>query len=319
MNFALICASHTPLLLEEEYASASVCSAVRASFARMASFIEDFAPEVIIQFSPDHFHGFHYDNMPSFCVGTAARSYGDWGTSMGSLQVDEALALGILNAVRCADIDLSVSYDMIVDHGFVQIWETMFNAIDFCPIVPIFINCIADPLPFYRRVRLLGDTVGRFSKSAGKRVLFAASGGLSHDPVVPKIRGASAPVRERLMGRSAAGPAQQAERERQVRSAAMDAMNQRGPARPLNSQWDLNFLRLLGSGAWAEIDAFTPESIDAAAGSGGNEILCWVAATAALAATSAFEVVQSDYIAIDGWIAGMAHFSARPKGTSHAP
>jgi 2,3-dihydroxyphenylpropionate 1,2-dioxygenase len=316
MNFALTCASHTPLLLKEEYSSASVCSKVRVSFERMASFIEDFAPDVIIQFSPDHFHGFHYDNMPSFCLGTAARSYGDWGTAVGSLRVDEELALGILNAVRRADIDLAVSYDMVVDHGFVQIWETMFNTIDFCPIVPIFINCIADPLPFYRRVRLLGDAVGRFSKGAGRRTLFAASGGLSHDPVVPKMRGASPAVRDRLIGRTAVGPVQQAEREQQVRAAALDAMHRRGPARPLNPQWDLNFLRLLETGAWTEIDAFTPESVHAVAGSGGNEILCWVAAAAAMASASAYEVVQSDYVAVDGWIAGMAHFSARQPGSA---
>ncbi|RXR28538.1 TrbI/VirB10 family protein [Sphingobium fluviale] len=59
----------------------------------MAKEISDFDPDLIIQFSPDHFHGFHYDNMPSFCVGAAAESYGDYGTAKGPLNVDEDLAL----------------------------------------------------------------------------------------------------------------------------------------------------------------------------------------------------------------------------------
>lgn len=314
MTSALACASHSPMLLEEDFSSPQVCRAVQASFDRMANFIRDFAPDVIIQFSPDHFHGFHYDNMPSFCIGTAAKSYGDWKTASGPLRVDEDFAIEILEAIRAADIDASVSYDMTVDHGFVQMWETMFRDVGFCPIVPIFINCIADPIPFYRRARLLGEAAGRFAKSSGKRVLFAASGGLSHDPVIPKIRGAAPELRARLIGRSVFGPEEQAKRELQVRAAAREAMYKRGPARPLNPEWDLSFLRLLETGDWAAVDRLTPQSVDAVAGAGGNEVLCWVAATAAMTASSKYEVVQSDYVPVDGWIAGMAHLAARQAG-----
>src|SRR5450631_317234 len=197
MPFALACASHTPMLLDEDYATAEICVSVRKSFDRLAAFVDDFEPEQIIQFSPDHFHGFHYDNMPSFCVGVAAKSYGDWNTTRGPLMVDENYALAVLNAARAADIDVSVSYDMTVDHGFVQIWEAMFGRFDRIPIVPVFINCIAWPLPSYRRARLLGEAVGRFAAASGKNVLFAASGGLSHDPLVPQIKGASPEMRQR--------------------------------------------------------------------------------------------------------------------------
>jgi 2,3-dihydroxyphenylpropionate 1,2-dioxygenase len=84
-----------------------------------------------------------------------------------------------------------------------------------------------------------------------------------------------------------------------------------GPSRPLNPEWDRNFLTLLREGNWERIDGFTPERVDSVAGSGGNEVLCWVAATAALAAAGSYEVVQEDYIDVPGWIAGMAHFAAR--------
>ncbi len=318
MPAALACASHTPMLLEEKYSSPEICAAVRRSFDELAEFIKKFEPEQIIQFSPDHFHGFLYDNMPSFCIGAAAKSYGDWKTGVGPLRVDEEYALAVLDAVRAADIDASVSYDMTVDHGFVQIWETMFGRFDAVPIVPIFINCIAWPLPSYRRARLLGEAVGRFAASSGKRVLFAASGGLSHDPVVPQIKGASAELRDRLIGRSVFSAAQQAAREIDVRAAAMQAMHGAGPSRPLNPVWDKEFLELLTRHDWARIDAFTPTSVDAAAGAGGNEALCWTAAAAAMAsAGGAYEVVQRDYRPVDGWIAGVAHFSARsPQGAA---
>ena len=311
MTLALACASHTPMLLEEAYSDVATCTKVRNSFDQLARFVRDFAPDQIIQFSPDHYHGFHYDNMPSFCIGAAARSYGDWKTATGTLPVDEDFALDLLDAVRGADIDAAVSFDMVVDHGFVQLWEAMFDRFDTYPIVPIFVNAIAYPLPAYRRARLLGEAVGRFAQRSGRRVLFAASGGLSHDPVIPMIRGAAPEVRDRLIGRSTFTLEQQARREIQVREAARLAMTDDGPSRPLNPDWDRALLDTLARADWATTDGFTAEGVDAVAGAGGNEILCWVAATAALAAAGSFEVVQQDYVAVPGWIAGMAHFAAR--------
>jgi len=311
MDLALACASHTPMLLEEAYSDAATCAKVRYSYDRLAQFIRDFAPEQIIQFSPDHFHGFHYDNMPSFCIGAAARSYGDWKTGTGALRVDEGFALDMLEAVRAADIDAAVSFDMVVDHGFVQLWETMFDKFDAYPIVPVFVNAIAYPLPTYRRARLLGEAVGRFARLSGQRILFAASGGLSHDPVIPMIRGAAPEVRDRLIGRTTFTPEQQARREIQVREAARLAMTNKGPSRPLNPDWDRALLETLARADWQTTDNFTAENVDATAGAGGNEILCWVAATAALATAGSFEVIQKDYVDVPGWIAGMAHFAAR--------
>jgi len=201
-RFALACASHTPLFMQEDLADPHVIAGVQASFEKLASFVRDFAPDRIIQFSPDHFHGFNYGLMPSFCVGTAAKSYGDWGTGCGPLNVDEVYASAVLDAVRDADIDAAISYDMVVDHGFVQIWEIMFGGFADLPITPIFVNAVGQPLPRYRRARQLGEAVGRFAAQSGERVLFVASGGLSHDPLVPQIRGAAPEVRDRLVGKT---------------------------------------------------------------------------------------------------------------------
>lgn len=311
MKFALACASHTPLLLDTTLADATTCDAVRASFAQLADFVRDFAPDQIVQFSPDHFHGFHYDNMPSFCVGMEARSFGDWNTATGPLKVDGAYAMALAEAAHAQDIDVAVSYDMEVDHGFVQMWETMFGSFADLPIVPVFINSVAWPIPAYRRARLLGQAIGRHAAMSGRRVLFAASGGLSHDPVVPTMQGATAETRQRLLGRVPVSPEAQARREQQIRDAAHAAHRGNAAITPLNPDWDLRFLQMLSQADWPSLDALVPRQVAEVAGSGANEVLCWVAAMAALQAASGdFRVIQNDYLAIPGWIAGMSHLAA---------
>ena len=313
-SFALVCASHTPLLMREELVEPGVCDTVRQAFAAMAGFVRVFAPEQIIQFSPDHFHGFHYDMMPSFCIGAGATSCGDWGTAKGPLNVDEPFALALLDAVRDADIDAAVSYDMVVDHGFTQIWETMFGRFDDLPIIPVFVNAIGYPLPKYRRARMLGQAVGRFAAQSGRRILFAASGGLSHDPVVPRIAGASSELRARLIGRTPVAEEQQAARERAVHAAGAAAMVGEGPCRPLNADWDRGFLDLFARRDWAAIDALTAEDVASQAGAGGNEVLAWIAAGAATdVAAPGYRVAFQSYRPIPGWIAGMALFAAKTE------
>lgn len=298
-------------MLNRELADDETCRAVADSFASMRAFIEDFAPDHIIQFSPDHFHGFTYRLMPSFCIGGAAKSYGDWSTGAHALPVDEDLALAALAAVRAAEIDAAVSYDMIVDHGFVQMWEIMFGRADRYSMLPIFVNCAAPPLPTYRRARLLGEAVGRFASQTGQRILFAASGGLSHDPLVPRIKGAAPELRARLTGATTLTPDQQRGREARLLEVAAEALKGQGPVRPLNPAWDERVLALLAAQDWPALDSLETDEVDRVAGSGANELLAWVAATAALGASGPFEVVQQGYRPAPGWIAGVAHLAAR--------
>jgi 2,3-dihydroxyphenylpropionate 1,2-dioxygenase len=227
------------------------------------------------------------------------------------LNVDEGLALALLDAVRDADIDASLSYSLCVDHGFVQMWEIMRGRFADLPIIPIFVNAIGHPLPTYRRARLLGEAVGRFAKERRGRILFAASGGLSHDPVVPRIRGADQTLRDRLLGRTQLSPEQQKARETQVKAAGLAALKGEGPCRPLNPQWDRHFLGLLRAREWDALDSRSTTEVDNEAGAGANEALCWVAAAAALsAAAGSFDVIQEDYEVATGWIAGLAHVYA---------
>src|ERR1700730_7048912 len=281
MSVAIVCASHTPLMYRGP-ASIETEQRVKTAFERLGAFVKAFEPDYVIQFAPDHFNGFFYDLMPSFCVGAGAVSLGDWGGGTGPLDVPEDAAIALVEHLRADDLDVAVSYRMLVDHGFVQIWEAMFGDFRAVPIVPIFVNAAAPPLPTYRRVRQLGESVGRFAAGAGKRVLIVASGGLSHDPPGPSLHGASAELRDGLIaGRNPTEEARSA-REKRVLEAGVLAETGKGPCKPLNPKWDAEFLAMLRSDEIAKADAWTTSSVREAAGRGGNEALCWIAAVGGL-------------------------------------
>ena len=144
MSVAIVCASHTPLMYRGP-ASNETEQRVRTAFERLGSFVKEFAPDYVIQFAPDHFNGFFYDLMPSFCVGAGAVSLGDWGGGTGPLDVPEKTALELVDHVRAEDFDVAVSYRMPVDHGFVQMWEAVLGDFKSVPILPIFVNAAAPP------------------------------------------------------------------------------------------------------------------------------------------------------------------------------
>ncbi|GLS99761.1 2,3-dihydroxyphenylpropionate/2,3-dihydroxicinnam ic acid 1,2-dioxygenase [Sphingobium jiangsuense] len=305
MPSALLCASHTPLMREGNIAPDTELK-VAAIFDDLAERVRAYAPDLIVQFAPDHFNGFFYDLMPSFCVGAAATSIGDWGTQPGPLPVPEDIALDLAAAVQADDIDLALSYAMKVDHGTTQIWEEMFGTARQFPVVPIFVNAIAPPVPSYRRARMLGEAVGRYFAQSGRRVLFAASGGLSHDPPIPEMATAEGEARARLIDNRNPTEEARAARQERVRTAGRDAAAGAGTRLPLNPEWDRQVLACLAAGDLLACDRFDTAEVARTAGLAANETLCWIAASAAHAVYGASDTQVLFYEAIPGWIAGMA-------------
>lgn len=315
MSLAVVCASHSPLMFRGP-ASAETEARVKTAFSDLAAWIRDYDPDYIIQFAPDHFNGFFYDLMPSFCVGAGAISLGDWGGAEGPLPVPEEIALKLVDHLRAEDFDVALSYRMPVDHGFVQMWEAMLGNFGSVPLVPIFVNGAAPPLPTYRRARLLGESVGRFAIQSGKRILLAASGGLSHDPPLPNIKTASPELRERLInGRN---PTIEARAKREERVMQMGALAEagEGPCLPLNPAWDAEIMELLRTGNIGRSDALNTDRVREIAGCGANEVLSWIAAFAALSTAGYYRVEHEFYEAIPGWIAGMAMIAARQESSA---
>ena len=91
VTLALLAMSHSPLLEHAEL-DAEVSAELEAAFAEARRFVQEFDPDVIVNFAPDHYNGFFYRLMPPFCVGYAAESIGDYGSQAGRLDVPEDLA-----------------------------------------------------------------------------------------------------------------------------------------------------------------------------------------------------------------------------------
>src|SRR5260370_12686808 len=92
MSLAVVCASHTPLM-NRGPASSATQGRVKAAFADLAMFVRCYEPDYVIQFGPDHFNGFFYDMMPSFCIGAGAVSLGAWGGRTAPLDLAPQAAL----------------------------------------------------------------------------------------------------------------------------------------------------------------------------------------------------------------------------------
>ncbi|WP_076784737.1 3-carboxyethylcatechol 2,3-dioxygenase [Parafrankia discariae] len=311
MALALCCMSHSPLL-GLPGPPPSLLADVGTALAAARDAVREYDPELVVLFAPDHYNGFFYRLMPPFCVGTAARGVGDYGTQSGELDVPAELAYGLAEAAWAADVDVAVSTGMDVDHGTVQPLAALFGDIAARPVVPVFVNSVAVPLAPLRRARLLGAAIGRYLAGLDRRVLVLGSGGLSHDPPVPNL--ASPPeVLERIVhGRPPTAGERQARQSAVIEAAASFA---RGTAdlRPLNPEWDRRVLDVLDQGRLAELDGWTNEGITREGGNSAHEIRTWVAAFAALAAAGPYQVRTSYYRPAPELIAGFAVRTAFPR------
>ena len=265
------CASHTPLMAFTDPAGGR--EDVRAALRRLGERIEAFDPELVFQFSPDHYNGFFYDLMPPFCLGVKASGVGDWDTHSGPLEVPEQAALGAHAAATQAGIDLAISYRMVVDHGFTQFWQITVGAADRYPVVPIFINCAAPPLP-----------QSATADEARREFLIA--------------------------GRNPGAEARAARQERILAAGKASAKGE-GPCLPLNPEWDERVLKILEDGKLDEFDHWDDQDVKRLGGSGAAEIRAWLAAFAALSSAGRYESKVELYRAIPEWIVGMGVMHAK--------
>ncbi|HLV77663.1 MAG TPA: 3-carboxyethylcatechol 2,3-dioxygenase [Marinobacter sp.] len=310
MTALMQCLSHTPLVGHVDPEQA-VLDEVNGVIATARKRIEEFDPELVLLFSPDHYNGFFYDIMPSYCIGTNAYAIGDFGTTAGDLPVPTGLAEQAAQFVMDAGVDVALSHKMQVDHGFAQPLEFLLGSIDKVPVIPVFINSVAVPLPSFQRARLLGDALGRWAASLNKRVLILGSGGLSHQPPVPELATANDHMRDRLLGSGRELPAAERElRTTRVIEAARKFVEDQNSLRPLNPEWDQWFLELVASGKLAELDSVPNQEVSEKAGKSTHEVKNWVAAAAAMAAFGNYTEAARYYRPIPEWIAGYGALTA---------
>ncbi|GAA2411734.1 3-carboxyethylcatechol 2,3-dioxygenase [Actinomadura vinacea] len=305
MTVAAVGLSHSPLIGKND-PEPEVLARVDAAVENARAFVREFDPELVVLYAPDHYNGFFYKEMPPFCLATESRSVGDFDSAAGPLSVDTEAATALAQGVLDRGVDLTISARMTVDHGFAQPLEVLFGGIDRVPVVPVFVNGVAPPLGPVSRVRALGTAMGEAAAQLDKRVLFLASGGLSHDPPVPVLDGAPPRIAEALIEGHAPTPEQRAKSEQRVVKAGQDYAAGATMMLPINPSWDNQLLDLVEQGRIAEFDTWTPDGMAAEGGGSAHEVRTWIAAYASLAATGAYELKSRFYEAIPAWIAGFA-------------
>ncbi len=290
MSSLLICASHSPLFLSERPRQHGEITAV---FAGLAEAVAAFDPELVIQFGADHYTGMHMALMPAFCVGLAARApEGDFGGFPGEFDVPAEQALELAGFLRGAEIDVAVSYDLVLDHGFTQAAQFLTGAVGRYPTIPVFVDAIAPPVPPLRRTRRLGAAVGRWLAGLDMRVLIIGSGGLSHEPALlfPPVDHAQDGVRDWILH----GPGS-SQMGLEAWFEHIEKLTRMGPplyARgdlpdPTREAFDRRFLDLFTAGDLEKLDDWENDWIVEQGGNGAKEIHLWVAAGAAAQALGA--------------------------------
>jgi 2,3-dihydroxyphenylpropionate 1,2-dioxygenase len=282
---------------------------VQAEFFRTldgcAQALQAFDPDLVVVFGPDHFNGFFYELMPAFCVGTAAHGGNDWHLEAGALRVPRQLAMDCARYLHAQDFDVAISHDMKVDHGITIPLYKLTGALARYDVLPVFINCAADPRPSFRRVRAFGKAMGAFLARQDLRITLVGSGGLSHDPPTPRIDHNAPEATERLVKRQTPSQEEYDARENRVIKAARDLVIGQGPCLPPSEQWDHDFLGTMLSGKFEDFDALTDAEIDRVAGFGAHEVRTWVAAAAAAREMGLSRSELRYYHLVPEWITGM--------------
>jgi 2,3-dihydroxyphenylpropionate 1,2-dioxygenase len=297
--------SHSPLL-NLPGPSQDLLDDIGGALTQARDFVTDFDPELIVIFAPDHYNGFFYRTMPPFCIGIDAQGVGDYGTHDGPLDVPEATAVACAKAVLSAGVDIAISAHMDVDHGTVQPLENLFGTATAKPVIPIFINSVATPLGPLHRCHMLGTAVGSYLATLSKRVLVVGSGGLSHDPPVPTLATATPQIVERIVHGRPMTAEQRSARQTAVMEAARKFAGGESDLRPLNPDFDKQFLEIIDSGHLDELDNWSNAFIAGNGGNSAHEIRTWVAAFAALAVAGPYETGVRYYKPVPELIAGFA-------------
>ena len=120
-------------------------------------------PDVLVMVGSDHFHQLWLDNMPQFLVGKAPYYDANWYNEERefhlprmTLKGDEDLSRHILRNGLDMDFDLAFSNELRIDHSITCPIITLRPQADL-PIVPIYTNIFAPPLPQPKRFVAAGQ------------------------------------------------------------------------------------------------------------------------------------------------------------------
>ncbi|GAA2674783.1 MULTISPECIES: extradiol ring-cleavage dioxygenase [Actinoplanes] len=158
-------------------------------------------PDVLVMVGSDHFHQLWLDNMPQFLVGKAPMYDANWyneerefGLPRMRLNGHEDLSAHILRAGLDEGFDLAFSNELRIDHSITCPIITLRPEADL-PIVPIYTNIFAPPLPQPSRFVKLGEAIRRIIEQwpSHLRVAVIGTGHLSLELGGPRQFGPHGP------------------------------------------------------------------------------------------------------------------------------
>jgi protocatechuate 4,5-dioxygenase, beta chain len=172
--------------------------------AKVSAYRETLAaanPDVLVMVGSDHFHQLWLDNMPQFLVGKApfydANFYNEereFGLPRMTLTGHEELSAYVLREGLDRGFDLAFSNELRVDHSITCPILTVRPDNDL-PIVPIYTNIFAAPLPQPSRFVQLGRTIREIADSwpSDLRIAVIGTGHLSLELGGPRQFGPHGP------------------------------------------------------------------------------------------------------------------------------
>ncbi|MBA2946838.1 2,3-dihydroxybiphenyl 1,2-dioxygenase [Streptomyces himalayensis] len=194
----VMCAPHDPTIPATRHRRATLPEGemrTLEAFELLQARLDAARPDVIVMVSGDHLNQWFMDDMPQFLIGKAPRARGPFpherhafGLDDYDTEIEGALARHLLNKGIEGHFDLSYSNEFTLDHGFVVPLSLLRPEQD-TPVVPLFTNVMAPPIPPGRRFHELGHAVRELIEGfdADTRVAVVTSGHMTNNIGGPEM------------------------------------------------------------------------------------------------------------------------------------
>ncbi len=156
--------------------------------------LDDAEPDAVVLVAGDHLNQWFLDNMPAFLVGKAPRSRGPFPDEVRAFGIEEldvpnegSLARHLIDTGFEHGIDFSYSNEYLLDHAFTIPYLLVRPERDL-PLVPLFTNVLAKPVPSARRFHDVGIVLRQAIESwDGGRVAVIVTGHFTNNVGGPRM------------------------------------------------------------------------------------------------------------------------------------
>ena len=281
---------HTPGLGNlTDKAPADQMARIIAGYDVLKKQVAEAKPDVMIVISDDHFDMFTLKAMPAFAIGVGKTHTPHPGTEQwiqqkrGPIPGHPELAMKIYeNLLENGVEPLRFEQGELI-HNVLLPKRYVWPDRDI-PVIPILINCFAPPLPTWRRSYELGLALRKAIAGRPERIGIVASGGISHwPPITPEDYALDDPMRVRVERFQMLGA--EVFKEDPGLHLALSKKEQEMAASGVsyvNVEWDTLMLKKLAQADVEYLTHLKHSEVTKIAGSGGAEMMMWLALVGAL-------------------------------------